>query len=372
MNDAAFFVSHRLPLGVRGRELGLDVAVVAPEGSGREAIEAAGLRFLAIPLGRASTDPRGELRTLGAIAAHFARERPTLVHDVTIKPVLYGGLAARLLRVPALVSSVSGLGYTFLAKGARARARRALVVQAYRRALGHRRSRVVFQNEDDRRELVSLGCVAEDKTVVIRGGSGVDVGSYPVTPLPPGPPLVVLPARMLRDKGVVELVEAARMLRAEGLVARFALVGGIDGANPAALRRSEVDALVADGAVEYWGHRSEMRQVLAEASIVCLPSYREGTPRALLEAAAAGRAVVTTDVPGCRDAVVPGETALLARVRSSEDLARQLGTLLRNPLLTARMGAAGRRLAEREFEVQRVVDATFAVYEQLWPRPARS
>lgn len=368
VNDPAFFVSHRLALGVRGKALGLDVAVAAPEGPASEAIERAGLRFLPLLLARGSTDPRTELRTLAALTALIRRERPTLVHDVTIKPVLYGGLASRLLRVPALVSSVSGLGYTFLAQGRRARARRALVVAAYRRALGHPRSRVVFQNEDDRRELVQLGCVAEDKTVVIRGGSGVELAAYTPTPPPPGVPLVVLPARLLRDKGVLEFYEAARTLRAEGIAARFALVGGFH-ENPAALTRPELDAMVREGSIEWWGHRSDMPAVLAQASVVCLPSYREGTPRALLEAAAAGRAVVTTDVPGCRDAVVADETALLARVRSGEDLARQLRRLLRDDGLRARMGGAGRALAEREFDVTRVVDAIFAVYTTVWPAP---
>lgn len=366
VNDPAFFVSHRLALGEHGLTLGLDVAVAAPEGPAREAIERAGIRFVPIPLARGSTDPRKELETLAAIAAVMRRERPTLVHDVTIKPVLYGGLAARMLGVPALVSSVSGLGYTFIAQGARARARRALVVAAYRRALGHRRSRVIFQNEDDRRELVALGCVSPARAVVVRGGSGVDVASYRAEPPPAGTPLVVLPARMLRDKGVVEFVHAARALRAEGVAARFALVGGFH-ENPAALSPAELDALVADGAVEWWGHRSDMPVVLAQASVVCLPSYREGTPRALLEAAAAGRAVVTTDVPGCRDAVVAGETALLARVRSGDDLARQLGTLLRDEPLRARMGRAGRALAEREFDLRRIVQSVFAVYTAVWP-----
>jgi glycosyltransferase involved in cell wall biosynthesis len=368
VNDPAFFVSHRLPLGIRGRELGLDVAVAAPDGPGRDAIEAAGIRFHDVPLARGSTDPRTELRTLAAIATLVARERPTLVHDVTVKPVLYGGLASRLLRVPALVSSVSGLGYLFIAQGRRAAVRRRLVALAYRRALGHPRSRVIFQNEDDRSELLALGCVAPERTVVIRGGSGVDVASYRVAPPPAGPPLVVMPSRVLRDKGVLEYVEAARILRRRGTIARFAIAGGLH-ENPAALTRAELDAIVAEGAVEWWGHRTDMPAVLAQASIVCLPSYREGTPRALLEAAAAGRAVVTTDVPGCRDAVIPGETALLATVRSGEDLARQLDTLLRDAALRERMGAAGRALAEREFDVKRVVDAVFEVYADVWPAP---
>ncbi len=366
VNDPSFFVSHRLALGLHGKKLGLDVVVVGPEGPGRDAIERAGIRFVPIPLARASTSPRIELRTALAVAATLRNERPTLVHNVTIKPVLYGGIAARMVRTPAVVSSVSGLGYTFLASGRRARARRAVVVAAYRQALGHPNSRVIFQNDDDRRELLSLGCVDRARTVVIRGGSGVDVATYAAELPPAGSPLVVLPARMLRDKGVIEFVEAARAIRAKGVDARFALVGGLH-ENPAALTPTELRALTADGVVEWWGHRTDMPDVLARASIVCLPSYREGTPRALLEAAAAGRAVVTTDVPGCRDAMLDGRTGLLAKVRSSDDLARQLLALLVDPARRDAMGAAGRRLAEEQFDVDRIVGAVFEVYADVWP-----
>lgn len=366
VNDADFFVSHRLALGTHARALGLDVVVAAPPGPAGATIEAAGLRFLPIPLHRSSAQPWADVRTLAAISAIFRAERPALVHDVTIKPVIYGGIAARVTGVPALVSSVSGLGYVFLAHGPVAGARRAIVRRLYRVALRHPRSRVIFQNREDRDALVQAGAVRAADAVIVAGGSGVDLAAYDPAP-PSGPPTVVLPARMLRDKGVVEFAEAAARLRAAGRTARFVLVGGIDRGNPAGLDERDLTVLVARTGVEWWGHRTDMPAVLAAAHIVCLPSYREGMPKVLLEAAAAGRAVVTTDVPGCRDAVRPGRTGELVPARDSAALERALGDLLADPARVAALGRGGRALAEAEFGVQRVVEAVFDVYRAVAP-----
>lgn len=366
VNDAAFFVSHRLALGRRGLALGLDVTVAAPEGPGRAAIEASGLRFVPIPLDRASAEPVGEVRTLAALVRLFRRERPSLVHAVTIKPVLYGGIAAQVTGVPALVSSISGMGYVFIAEGRRAMARRAAVRAMYRLALRHPRSRVVFQNAADRDALVEGGMVPAADAVVVPGGSGVELGRFDPAP-PTTPPLVVLPARMLRDKGVVEFAEAARGLREAGSTARFVLAGGLDRRNPAALNEVELRELVARTGVEWWGHQADMPEVLRQAHIVCLPSYREGTPKALLEAAAAGRPVVTTDVPGCRDAIRVGETGLVVPVRDARSLQRVLGELLADPVRARTLGRAGRTFAEQELGVDRVVDAIYEVYRMVAP-----
>lgn len=366
VNDAAFFVSHRLPLGLRARAAGVDVVVVGPDGAGRDAIERAGLRFVSVPLDRSSTNPWGEARLLRALTAVLLRERPDLVHNVTIKPVIYGGLAARFARVPAVVSSVSGMGYVFIAKGMRAAARRAAVHRLYRLALDHPRSRVIFQNTDDRDAMVHGRLVSARDAVVVPGGSGVDLTSFDPSP-PTGPQVVVLPGRMLRDKGVLEFAHAARRLRAAHPAVRFALVGGLDTKNPSALREEELEDLTADGAVEWWGHRTDMPAVLAQAHIVCLPSYREGTPKALLEAAAAGRAVVTTDVPGCRDAIRPNITGLLVEAGNADSLRQGLHGLLSDPERVASFGRAGRIFASECLGVDRVVEAVFDVYRMVAP-----
>jgi glycosyltransferase involved in cell wall biosynthesis len=297
------------------------------------------------------------------MVALFRSVRPDVVHLVTIKPVLYGGIAARLARVPAAVFAVSGLGYVFLAKGRRAWAQRQVVLQCYRVAFGHPNSRVIFQNTHDR----DLFTAATGRAIAhaIVPGNGIDLAEFRSTPLPEGAPLVVLPARMLWDKGVGEFVQAARELRARGVNARFALVGPADGRNPSAIPEATLRSWTEEGIVEWWGMQTDMASVYATAAIVCLPSYREGMPRALIEAAACGRPVVTSDAPGCRDAIRPGVTGLLAKVRDAESLTGALRELLEDEPRRRQMGAAGRKLVETELAPDVVIGRVLALYDEL-------
>jgi glycosyltransferase involved in cell wall biosynthesis len=365
VNDAPFFWSHRLPLAEGAKRRGWDVHVATGPGAHDADIAPRGLTYHPVPaLTRAGRNPARELEVVASLARLFRAIRPDVLHLVSIKPVLYGGIVARLVGVPAVVSAVSGLGYVFLARGARANVARGAALAAYRVALGKGRSRTIFQNEDDRKELLGRGVVSPDRTVIIRG-SGVDLDVFPARPEPEGGrPLVVLPSRLLWDKGVGELVRAARILRRGGSDARFALVGDTD-PNPTTVPRATLEAWSAEGVVEWWGFRDDMPEVLRQASLVCLPSYREGLPKALLEAGATARAAVTTDVPGCRDAVRHEHNGLLVPPRDAHALAEALGRLLSDPALRRRMGAAGRARAEAEFSVERVVDETMAVYEAL-------
>jgi glycosyltransferase involved in cell wall biosynthesis len=288
---------------------------------------------------------------------------------VTIKPVLLGGLVARLAGVPAVVVAVSGLGFVFVAKGVKAIARRWLVGGLYRLVLGHQNLKVIFQNSDDRASLVKLAYIPNSKVELIRG-SGVDLIQYSHTPLPPGLPVVLLAARLLADKGVREFVQAARLLKQRGSSARFCLVGTVDPANPTSLTDAELSQWANEGVVELWGHRSDMPQVLAAAQVVALPSYYgEGLPKVLIEAAACGRAVVTTDHPGCRDAIDPGVSGVLVPVRDVAALANTLERLINDPVRCLTMGNAGRALAERAFDVQQVVSAHLCIYQELIDKP---
>lgn len=363
VNDAAFFLSHRLPLAIGARDAGFDVHVATPRDAASSAIEAAGLGFHAIPLSRGGTSVGAELRTIAALVALYRDVRPDVVHHVTAKPILYGGIAARIARVPAVVHAVSGLGHVFISDAPKARAIRAGVKATYGVVTGHPNCAVIFQNEDDRR---TFGRAIRTERVLMTRGSGVDLKRFASAPLPSGAsgaPLVVMPSRMLWDKGVAEFVDAARALTG---LARFALVGGVDPANPAAVPRDRIDAWVRKGIVEWWGARSDMPDVLRQASIVCLPSYREGMPKALLEAVAVGRPVVTTDVPGCRDVLTePGEPyGLLVPAKDGAALARALGSLLRDRGALERMAEAARRAAPA-FAVERVVADTIALWRSL-------
>lgn len=367
VNNPAFFLSHRLPIALAARGAGWDVHVAtAPEPADAVArIEGQTLYHHPIPVSRSGTQPLFELKTLQALYQLYRRLRPDLLHHVTIKPVVYGGLVARMARCPAVVSAISGLGYVFAGESLRHKALRAVATRLYRGALRHPSSRVIFQNVYDQRTLEDLGITNQAKAVMIRG-SGVRLDQFSTSAEPEGTPVVVLPARMLRDKGVVEFAEAARALKSRGIEARFVLAGDLDPGNPAALARETLDDWVAEGIVEWWGYCTDMPTTLKQSHLVVLPSfYGEGLPKALIEAAASGRAIVTTDHPGCRDAVADGDNGLLVPPRDSNALAEAICTLLEDPERRRAMGQRGRERAEAEFSVDEVVRQHLQVYEAL-------
>ncbi|CAB3812797.1 glycosyltransferase family 4 protein [Achromobacter sp. ACM03] len=365
VNNPAFFMSHRVPVALAAQQAGYEVHVATMDGPAVADIQALGMTHHAIPMTRSGKHPLQELGTLLALIRLFRHLRPQIVHLVTIKPVLYGGIAARLTRVPGMVAAISGLGFVFLSNSLKMKLVRAVVARLYRLALGHPNSRVIFQNASDRDLLKSLGAVRDAQVVMIRG-AGVDLNEYRAQPEPPAPPVVVtMVARLLRDKGVQEFVQAARLLRERGLPVTMQLVGGVDAGNPASATQDDVDAWQQEGCVRALGERSDVAALYAASHIAVLPSYREGLPKSLIEAAACARAVVTTDVPGCRDAIEPGETGLLVPVRDAQALADAIARLAEDPALRQSMGAAGRALAEREFNIDRVARVHVEIYDAL-------
>jgi glycosyltransferase involved in cell wall biosynthesis len=365
VNNPAFFMSHRVPVALAAQQAGYEVHVATMDGPAVADIQALGMTHHAIPMTRSGKHPLQELGTLLALIRLFRHLRPQIVHLVTIKPMLYGGIAARLTHVPGMVAAISGLGFVFLSNSLKMKLVRAVVARLYRLALGHPNSRVIFQNASDRDLLKSLGAVRDAQVVMIRG-AGVDLNEYRAQPEPPAPPVVVtMVARLLRDKGVQEFVQAARLLRERGLPVTMQLVGGVDAGNPASATQDEVDAWQQEGCVRALGERSDVAALYAASHIAVLPSYREGLPKSLIEAAACARAVVTTDVPGCRDAIEPGETGLLVPVRDAQALADAIARLAEDPALRQSMGAAGRALAEREFNIDRVARIHVEIYDAL-------
>lgn len=371
LNDAPFFVTHRLSVARAARASGFDVHVAVPfEARADAQIRAAGIHVHHVPLRRGARAFVGELRLLRAYWNLIGSLRPDIVHAVTMKPVLYGGLIARLRRVPAVVHAITGLGYLFLIDGLLARAQRASVMALYRIALGHPNLRAIFQNPDDLGLFLRNRLVRPETVVTIRG-CGVDVAEFPFTPEPPGPPTVVFPARIIGDKGVREFVAAARILKREGTAAQFRLVGRSDADNPTDVGEETVRAWEREGIVEWKGFSNDMPAELALAHVVCMPSYREGLPRVLIEAASVGRAIVTTDVPGCREVVRHGDNGLLVPVRDAPALADALRTLLADDTLRRTMGARGRERAVAEFSVESFVAESLQVYNDVLPRPSR-
>lgn len=364
VNNPAFFLSHRLPLALAAQRAGYDVHVATMDGDSVTRIQALGLTHHVIPMTRSGNNPIQELQTVWALYRLFRRIRPDVVHLVTIKPVLYGGVAARLARVPGTVSAVSGLGFVFVAKGMKATLVRQVVKLLYRFALGHPNSRVVFQNGSDRDVLRGLGVVRDAQVVMIRG-SGVNLSDYAAVSEPAPPVVALMVARLLRDKGVMEFVEAARLLRQKGANVRMQLVGSIDAGNPASFTQADVQAWQQEGIIEALGERSDIAELYATSHMAVLPSYREGLPRSLIEAAACSRAVVTTDVPGCRDAIEPDVTGLLVPSHDARALADAIGRLADDDALRQRMGTAGRELAEREFDIDDVCRKHVEIYRTL-------
>jgi len=363
LNEPNWFVSHRFAIGLAAQKLGFDVHVAGPGEAPQEIVDA-GMTFHSVQFCRKGMNPLAEMGAVVSLVRLFKAVRPDIAHLVTIKPYLYGGIAARLAGVPAVVSAVAGLGTVFIRHDVRALALRGLLYPMFRLAFGHGRQRVIFQNGDDRSLLEQWGVMAAEKAVLIRG-SGADLKQYRVQPEAPGAPIVAFAARLLRDKGIVEFVEAARILRDRGVEARFWVIGDTDSGNRATVNEQELDAWRDEGIVELLGYRTDIPDLFGQAHIVCLPSYREGLPKVLVEGAAAGRAVVTTDVPGCRDAIEPGQTGLLVPVRNAEKLADALQRLIENPDERRAMGRAGRELAEREFAIEKIVDTHMAIYDDL-------
>jgi len=364
VNDAAFFLSHRLPIALGAQRSGYEVRVASMPGPAVADIKKYGFSHVELPLTRSGKNPVFELLTLFSIYRLFLDWRPDLVHLVTIKPVIYGNIAARLAGVRSVVAAVSGLGFVFMADGWRASFVRIGVRWLYRFAFGKKNLRVIFQNPDDRDALLEMAALDPRKVEMIRG-AGVDLSHYPVIPEPDGEVVVSLAARLLVDKGVAEFIEAARHLKQRGVEVRFCLIGDTDPGNPSSLTNNDLDALRAEGLVELLGFRRDVAQLFANSHIVVLPSYREGLPRVLVEAAACGRAVVTTDVPGCRDAIEPDVTGLLVPVRDPFALADAIQRLANDPKLRQQMGRAGRELAEREFAIEKVVLRHLDIYQEL-------
>lgn len=359
-----YFCSHRLPPARAAQAAGYDVVVATRvERKGTE-ILAEGFRLVPIGLRRRSRNPFREVAAIIEIARVYRRERPDVVHHVAIKPVLYGSLAALLVRRPGVVNALAGMGFLFTSSSRLAMVIRTVVSQVFRVLLNAGRNVLILQNPDDVAMLVSGGLVASTRVRLIRG-SGVDIRRFHPMPEPDGAPVVMLASRMLWDKGVGEFMAAASALRARGVAARFVLVGDGDADNPASIPDEQLKAWHDSGLAECWGRCDDMPAAFAQAHIVCLPSYREGLPKVLLEAAACARPLVATDVPGCREIVRHGENGLLVPLRDAASLAAAIEQLLGDPALRLSMGEKGRKMVESEFSEAQVAQQTLTVYREM-------
>jgi glycosyltransferase involved in cell wall biosynthesis len=377
-NTDWYLYNFRLSTALALAEQGHEVTMLSPAGDYGPRFAGHGLRWLTLPMDRASLNPWREAMTLRALVRTLRQERPALLHSFTVKCAVYGALAARAAGVPAHVSAIAGMGYVYASDRAKARMLRPVVATLMRGALAGKSSRVILQNPDDAETLVRARLVPAQRIRVIRG-SGVDTSRFSPRnlaveihdALPAVRPLrVVLAARLLWEKGIAEFVEAAGMLKREGRAIECVLAGTPDPGNPRSVPQAQVEAWARQGLVTWLGHVDDMPALLRSADVMALPSYyREGVPRSLLEGAASGLALVTTDLPGCREIVREhGFDGLHVPPRDAAALARCLALLDDDRDLLRRLGAQARTNSLAHFDERMVIRRTIEVYEELLPR----
>lgn len=359
VNNMAYFLSHRRLLVEAVLKLGHQVTVAGPKGPEVSQIKAIGCRFEPWGMSRRGMNPLTEIKSLLSLRQLLQSEQPDVLHLLTIKPVIYGGLVARWFGRCQVVSTLTGLGYVFTTTERKRQVLRGIIGGLYYLACHYSRHHLIFQNQDDQALFERFGWVKKNQSHLIPG-SGIDLQGYPVLPEPKGPICVALPSRMLWDKGVGEFVEAARMLTGK---AQFWLVGAPDPGNPASISDTQLEQWQKEGVIEYKGFQQDMLAIYRQVHIICLPSYREGLPRTLLEAGASGRAIVTTEVPGCREIVDP-ETGLLVPVKDSKALADALLTLIDDEALRHQFTIRMREKIKANYSAEIVNRETIKIYHQ--------
>ena len=354
--------SHRIGLAVAARDAGYDVTVATRVGEYGERIRGLGLDLVNVDFARGLLSPQANLRTVRDLCAVYRRWEPRIVHHVAIQPIVLGSMAAARARVPVAVNALAGLGTALISRNLKTRLVRPFLRSALGWALRRPRSHTIVQNPENARFVLSLG-VDSERIVLVRG-AGVDVRLFRPRPEPEGPIRVTMVSRLLWDKGVREFVDAVMLARRTRDDIVFTLVGTPDDGNPTSVSSQQVRSWVDAGLVEWWGYREDIAEVLACSHIAVLPSYGEGMPKTLLEAAACGRPIVATNVSGCREVVRHGGNGLLVPVRDARALADAILALAGDPARRAAMGAEGRRRAETEFAAERINEETLRVYER--------
>lgn len=350
-----YFLSHRLPLAMALKKSGFSVTVMTGPGKGQDTITDLGFRWEEVVFYRGSLNPFLEIRSLYSIGRAYRKVRPEICHHIALKPIVYGSIAAYFIPCQKILNTVAGLGHAFSGSTWKHKLIQYLVVMLFFLSCRSRKNQVVFQNPDDLAEIMKYRVLRKENTSIILG-SGVDITRF--TPAPPpknGHPSVVLPARMLKTKGVEVFVNASKILKKRGLEPRFLLAGGLDLENKAGIPEADLREWQQEGVVEWLGHRTDLPDIFKNADIVTLPShYREGIPLALLEAAACGKPIVTTDMPGCRLTVQNKKNGFLVPPQNPEKLADALEHLLKDQELRQKMGAQSRKLVEEKFSMDTI------------------
>lgn len=365
VNNPDFLISHRLEICERAKQKGFEVHILAPFKASICIFNDLGFKFHDLDFGRDRSNPLSELKTIYRLYSLFKKIQPDLVHLITIKAYLYGGIAARLAGVRSLVSAVAGLGILFSSKSIKYRLLRLGLYPLFKLAFSHKNQTVIFQNADDRNSLVDWGVLDSSNIKMIRG-SGVNLELCQHIDEPHDIPIISFAARLLKDKGVEVFVEASKIMKQRDINVIFWLIGEPDLGNANSISQKNLDSWQEEGLVELFGYRKDIPNLFSKSNMITLPSfYGEGLPKVLIEAAACGRAVITTDHPGCRDAIEPNKTGILVPTRNAQALADAIQYLVENPEKRKSMGKAGRELAEKEFNIEKVVEAHLQIYDEL-------
>ena len=359
-----FFVSHRLGIARAAIEKGYEVHVATTVTNQTSIIKDTGLILHELQMSRSGSRIIGNLKTLIAIIKIFREVNPRLVHLVTIKPIILGGIAARFTKIHGVIAAVSGLGSSFLDNGIYGKIKLFFIKKLYRISLGNLNIQVICQNQNDTEDVQKISQLPLANFSLIEG-SGVSLTKFRYSEDNREIPNVIMASRLLCDKGVMEFVDAARFLKESKTNVNMILVGEPDPDNPSSITKLQATSWEREGIIEYWGHQEDMEKILQQSSIVVLPSYREGFPKILIEAAACGRAVITTDVPGCRDAIYNGVTGILVPEKNAVALADAIKELALNPNLYKEMGKKGRKMAENRFDEKNVISKHLEIYNQL-------
>ena len=362
-----FFASHFLDRALAAKISGYKVSVVTRCRETAQELDAHGLIFENIEFSRRGLNPIRELATIVRLRAILRRINPDIVHNIALKPVVLGSLAARLAGVRNVVNAPVGMGYVFTSHESKARILRPLVKRLIRNVLSRPNSKVIIENSDDYNNLIS-GRFAKRESISLVKGAGVDTAKFNYTVESIEPVKVIMVARLLRDKGVQEFIDAAEIVKQSNSSVKFLLVGDVDDGNPTSLNTKQLVELKNSQNVEWLGARLDIAELLAASHIACLPSYREGLPKSLIEAASVGRAIVATDVPGCREVVTHLINGLLVPPRDSKALAAALLVLINDPELRSKMGRENRSKAEREFANEIIIRQTQNVYDSFGQR----
>ena len=365
VNSDDFFISHRLEIGLSALKEGFDVYIASSINKENNILKKYGFKTQHIDLDRSSTSLFSNTMYFIKVFKIFLKIQPDIIHLITIKPVIFGGLAARLLGIKSVIVAISGLGYIFISKGLIARLRLFFVKFLYRLALNNKNVQLIFQNNSDKKIILDICNVDKSRTHLIKG-SGVDLNKFKYTPLPKGVPSILFASRLLYDKGLKEFISAAELIKKDGYEGKFIIVGKPDNHNPASISLDQLKSHVSNGYIDWQGFKEDIYPLLKDSYLIVLPSYREGLPKILIEAAACGRPVVTTDVPGCRDAIIKGKTGLLVPPKNHVALAEAIKDLIENFTKSETLGLEARKFAEKNFDIKDVVSKHMQIYRSIF------